>query len=774
VFAAMRRALENDTVELVNYTLQWEGDPLRHLEARIVRSGDDESVAIVRDITPRKLQEQALEALAEGRAALSRVAVAVAKAERPEAVFDVVTEEVARLLGADAANLVRFVDLEAEQGVIVGKWSEPGIPIGEVGTPVHLDPGPLDRLRRTGRPARGGPDDPDMSPGLAARLKEFRVTSLISAPIAVSGSLWGAVVVSVTGDKTFDETAEDRLSEFANLVAVALANAEAREQLAGLAEGRAALSRVAVAVATATNQDNVFTVVTEEVGRLFRADAANLMRFDRLNENEGLIVGRWSTEETAITPLGAQVQLLGGAITRVRRTGRPARGSVGDRDDAEPELHARLTELGVTSYIAAPIEVSGELWGAVVVWLRSDEQFPEDAEERLVQFGKLVSVALANAQAREDLAALADEQAALSRVAVAVATGEPPERLFDTVSEEVGGLFGARSAATVRYVPGENASIIVGGWDRNGGFDRKGVRVPFQGGAIARVYESDRPGRVDIETVPPEVKAGMEQEGVVSQVAAPIVVAGRLWGATSISIGPPDTFPSDAEQRLGKFTDLVSVALANAQAREEVTASRARIVQAADAARRRLERNLHDGAQQRLVTLALTLRLAQSKLHGDPVAAQELLGSSSAELALALEELRELARGLHPAILSDRGLGAALEALAARAPVPVELDDVPPVRFPPSVEAAAYYVVAESLTNVAKYADARSAHVSVSRRDGFAIVEVEDDGVGGADVSRGSGLRGLADRVEALQGRLLVSSELGRGTRVRAEIPCGS
>ena len=774
VFAAMRRALENDTVELVNYTLQWEDDPLRHLEARIVRSGDNESVAIVRDITPRKLQEQALEALAEGRAALSRVAVAVAKAERPEAVFDVVTEEVARLLGADAANLVRFVDLEAEQGVIVGKWSELGIPIGEVGTPVHLDPGPLDRIRRTGRPARGGTDDPDMSPRLAARLKEFGVTSLVSAPITVSGSLWGAVVVSVTGDKTFAETAEDRLSEFANLVAVALANAEAREQLAGLAEGRAALSRVAVAVATATSQDSVFTVVTEEVGRLFRADAANLMRFDRLNENEGLIVGRWSTEDTAITPLGAQVELLGGAITRVRRTGRPARGSAGDRDDAEPELHARLTELGVTSYIAAPIEVSGELWGAVVVWLRSDEQFPEDAEERLVQFGKLVSVALANAQAREDLAALADEQAALSRVAVAVATGEPPEHLFDTVSEEVGGLFGARSAATVRYLPGENASVIVGGWDRNGGFDRKGVRVPFQGGAIAQVYESDRPGRVDIETVPPEVRAGMEQEGVVSQVAAPIVVAGRLWGATSISIGPPDTFPSDAEQRLGKFTDLVSVALANAQAREEVTASRARIVQAADAARRRLERNLHDGAQQRLVTLALTLRLAQSRLHDDPVAAQELLESSSAELALALEELRELARGLHPAILSDRGLGAALEALAARAPVPVELDDVPPGRFPPSVEAAAYYVVAESLTNVAKYADARSAHVSVSRRDGFAIVEVEDDGVGGADVSRGSGLRGLADRVEALQGRLFVTSEAGRGTRVRAEIPCGS
>ena len=284
VFVAMKRALENDTVEVVNYTLQWEDDPLRHLEARIVRSGDDEAVAIVRDITPQKLQEEALHALAEGRAALSRVAVAVAKAERPEAVFDVVTEEVARLLGADAANLVRFVDLETEQGVIVGKWSEPGIPIGEVGTPVHLDPGPLDRIRRTGRPSRGGADDPDMSPRLAARLKELGVTSLVSAPIMVSGSLWGAVVVSVTGDKTFGETAEDRLSEFANLVAVALANAEAREQVAALDKGRAALSRVAVAVATATRPESVFDVVTEEVGQMFRANAATLFRFDRYDE----------------------------------------------------------------------------------------------------------------------------------------------------------------------------------------------------------------------------------------------------------------------------------------------------------------------------------------------------------------------------------------------------------------------------------------------------------------------------------------------------------
>jgi PAS domain S-box-containing protein len=770
VLAAMERTLEHDTVELVNYTLEYDEDPLRHLEARIVKSGDDESVAIVRDITARKLQEQALEAFAEGNAALSRVAVAVAKAERPESVFDVVTEEVARLLGADAANLVRFADIAGDHGVIVGKWSEPGVPIAEIGTLIPLDRGPLDRVRLTGRPARGGVDDPDMSPRLAARLKELGVTSLVAAPITVSGSLWGSVIVSVRGDKTFAEDDEERIGQFANLVAVALANAEAREQLAGLAEGRAALSRVAVAVATTTRPESVFDTVTEEVARVLRADAASLFRFDRFNENEGVVVGTWSRRAgVGISPVGTRVELRGGPVTRVRRTGLPSRGH--DEDSKQPELVELLRDLGIRSLVAAPIEVTGELWGTVVVSLTGDEEFPENAEERLVQFGKLVAVALANAQAREDLAALADEQAALSRVAVDVATEESPELLFDTVSEEVGRLFGARSAATVRYVDGESATVIVGGWDRDGHFDRKGVRIPFQGGAIARVYDTGRPERVDIEGVPPEVQARMEAEGVSSLVAAPIVVSGRLWGATSISSGPPDRFPSDAEQRLGKFTRLVAVALSNAEAREQLTASRARIVQAGDAERRRLERNLHDGAQQRLVSLALALRLAQAKLPGDPGAASELLERASEELALGLEELRELARGIHPAILTDRGLAPAVEALAERATVPVVVNGLPTERLPEPIEAAAFYVVAESLTNVAKYAAARSARVELARDDGLLVVEVSDDGVGGADSAKGSGLRGLTDRVEALGGSLKVSSEAGRGTTVRAELP---
>ena len=204
---------------------------------------------------------------------------------------------------------------------------------------------------------------------------------------------------------------------------------------------------------------------------------------------------------------------------------------------------------------------------------------------------------------------------------------------------------------------------------------------------------------------------------------------------------------------------------------EELRRSRARIVEAGTAERRRLERNLHDGAQQRLVALSLTLRLAQGRVHKDPQVAEQLLGSAQEELGRALEELRELARGIHPAVLSDRGLSAALEALAGRSPVPVELDGTPRERLPPSVEAAAYFVVAEALTNVVKYAQASQARVCVSRTNGHAVVEVYDDGVGGADPGRGSGLRGLADRVSALDGTLELRSPHGAGTLLRAEIP---
>jgi signal transduction histidine kinase len=206
---------------------------------------------------------------------------------------------------------------------------------------------------------------------------------------------------------------------------------------------------------------------------------------------------------------------------------------------------------------------------------------------------------------------------------------------------------------------------------------------------------------------------------------------------------------------------------------DELRASRERMLRIGLEERRRLERDLHDGAQQRLVSMALNIRMARARLNEDPLAADKLLESAGAELDSALAELRELARGIHPAVLTDRGLGTALETLASRAPVPVELAELPEERLPEAVELAAYFVVAEALTNVAKYADASHATVEVARENGRVLVEVADDGVGGADPDGGSGLRGLADRLAVLEGRLEIDSERGRGTTIRARIPCG-
>ncbi len=539
-----------------------------------------------------------------------------------------------------------------------------------------------------------------------------------------------------------------------------------------LIEEQAALRRVAVTVATESTAERVFDVVTEEVARLLGADAANLVCFGPRPE-EGVIVGKWSEPGVQIPGNGTVIVIArGSAIDRVARTGAPARLATDD-PGVPPELHERLVALGVTSLVAAPVVVSGEIWGALVVSVTRDLQLAPNTEERLGQFAGLVAVAIANAQAREELATLAEEQAALSRVAVAVATEEQPERLFNVVSEEIGRLFAADAGAIVRYLDDLDGAVIVGAWQRVGHFDAPlGVPLPFEGGAIARVAQTGRTARIDLEAEPSDLRERMLAAKVNSGVAAPIVVSGRLWGATSISNGGElGAFPPGVEERLEKFTSLVAVALANAEAREQLTASRARIVQAGDAERRRLERNLHDGAQQRLVSLALALRIAQSQLPDDPVAAAELLAQASEELALGLEELRELARGIHPAILTDHGLTPAVEALANRATVPVEVNGLPPSGCP-SRSRPPRSSSSRSRSRTSRSTRRRAcARVDLARDDGVLVVEVSDDGVGGADADKGSGLRGLSDRVEALGGRLRVSSEPGRGTTVRAELP---
>jgi signal transduction histidine kinase len=275
----------------------------------------------------------------------------------------------------------------------------------------------------------------------------------------------------------------------------------------------------------------------------------------------------------------------------------------------------------------------------------------------------------------------------------------------------------------------------------------------------------------DYAEVPGEAARLTRLAGYRSAVMAPITADGRRWGALSVFSTNAGHFPADAQQRLADFTNLVALALESAEAHDQLTASRARIVEASVAERRRLERNLHDGAQQRLVTLAVHLRIAQESLREDPAAAEAMLASVGEELKLALEELRELARGLHPAVLTDRGLEPALQSLASRAPFPVEIVGVPALRLDEGVEAAIYYVVAESLTNAAKHANATEARVEISTNDEGVVVEIRDNGSGGASMDRGSGLRGLADRIEALGGQLHLKSPSGGGTVVLTTLP---
>jgi len=366
---------------------------------------------------------------------------------------------------------------------------------------------------------------------------------------------------------------------------------------------------------------------------------------------------------------------------------------------------------------------------------------------------------------------LAAEQAALRRVATLVASAPAPDRVFHAVAEEAGRLLDARTAATVRFE--EQGGVVVGSWEEEGTDSLAvGTHVPYSDPNVSIYVASQHGGRIDDYTDVPGEAARMTREaGYLSSVVAPIVAGGRTWGALFVFSARPRHFGTDAERRLGDFTELVALALESVEAYEQLSASRARIVEAGISERRRLERNLHDGAQQRLVSLALQLRLAQQTIEKNPAEGSALLGSAADELNHALEELRELARGLHPAILTDRGLQAAFESLATRAPFPVEIAGVPTRRLNEGVEAALYYVVAESLTNAAKYADPASARIVMSTTGDVAAVEVHDDGRGGASRDAGSGLRGLADRVEALGGRFDVRSPIGVGTVVRAQLP---
>jgi signal transduction histidine kinase len=372
---------------------------------------------------------------------------------------------------------------------------------------------------------------------------------------------------------------------------------------------------------------------------------------------------------------------------------------------------------------------------------------------------------------RDALAALAEEQAALRRVATLVARGAPPEAVFAAVAEEAGRLLDAHLTALARYDP-PGSFTLVAEWSPSG--EPSGRPATFSLGArnvSTLVLETGQPARIDAYGAEATSRGPGPAIPIRSGVGAPISVEGRIWGVMVLNSTTEDPLPPGTEDRLAGFTDLVATAIANAQSQAELRASRARIVTTADETRRRIERDLHDGAQQHLVSLALQLRAAQEEVPAELPELSGELAEVAAELSAVQEELREFARGIHPAILAEGGLGPALRALARRSKLPVRVDVRPRGRLPEPLEAGAYYVVSEALTNVAKHARASTVAVVVEAGGGVLRVHVRDDGVGGAGLGRGSGLIGLKDRVEALGGRISLDSPPGVGTSLSVELP---
>jgi PAS domain S-box-containing protein len=377
-------------------------------------------------------------------------------------------------------------------------------------------------------------------------------------------------------------------------------------------------------------------------------------------------------------------------------------------------------------------------------------------------------------RAQGELGVLAEQQAALRRVATLVARGVEPSEVFSAVATDLGRCLGVHYSALWRYQPDGTATLLAAR-DDDPGLKKAPVGGEFslEGESVAAmVLRTGCAARMDsFEDAAGPVAARLRDLGLRVAVGAPIDVGGRVWGAAIVGSSRPEPLPPDTEARVGDFADLVATAIANAQAHAELTASRARIVAAGDEARRRFERDLHDGAQQRLISLGLVVRRVEASVPPELHPLKEQISGIVHDLAGVSDDLREISHGIHPAILSKGGLGPALKALARRSAVPVKLALGVDRRWPESAEVAAYYVVAEALTNVAKHAQASEADVRVEADDANLHLSIQDDGIGGADVGKGSGLTGLMDRVEALGGTMKISSHTGNGTALLVKIP---
>jgi signal transduction histidine kinase len=540
----------------------------------------------------------------------------------------------------------------------------------------------------------------------------------------------------------------------------------ARES-ARLTDQQAALRRVATLVARATPAPEVFDAVIREVAVLSRADLARLERYEEDGTVTGVAVWSCAPVELAVgTRLGLEGLSIAG---RVWETRGPAR--VDSFADATGPIAQEARDLGIHSSVGCPIFVAGRLWGVMAASTKRQRPFPANTEAQLAEFTELVATAIANAQSRAEITELLEDQAALRRIATLVARDTPTAEVVTAVGAEVARVLGAVGTLVVRLDADGLVTVVARtgiDQDRVAEGTRWRLEPPI---ALATALATGRPaGLDDLSLAPGAFGEQIRALGVRAVLAIPIVVSGRSWGA--LAVGTRDErFPTGTEQRLVAFTELVAIAVADSENAAQLAASRARIVAASDEARRQIERDLHDGAQQRLVALGLELRLTQNSLPPGLSEVRSGIGDMADELTEVLDELREMSRGIHPAILTEGGLGPALRTLARRSTIPVELDVRAGTRFPEPVEVAAYYAASEALTNTAKHAGASYVEILLEERRNAVWLSVKDDGAGGADPGRGTGLLGIRDRVEALGGSFEVSSSPNTGTLLQAAFP---
>jgi signal transduction histidine kinase len=709
--------------------------------------------------------DETLERLVEEQAALRRVATLVARGVRPDEIFAAVSDEVGRLVGTDSATVMKFDD-DGPGVVFVGVASKisGAFPLGARWKLVEEMSSA--EVYRSGRSARRDAQDWSKVEGPVGEThRQLGIVSAVASPIVVEGGLWGAMAVQ--SQRPLPLGTEERLEKFTELVATAIANAESRGELARLAAEQAALRRVATLVAKESSPAEVFAIVAEEVASVLEDVDCALVRDE--GDGTGSAVAIWGGNASAVFPVGARLPLDGDSVVAtVLRQGRPSR--IDDYSAVTGTFSERARAVGVRSAVGCPIVVGGRTWGAMAVASYAAEPFPAETESRIAQFSDLVATAIANADARAEVRRLAEEQAALGRVATLAADGASPAAVFDAVAAEMEELLGADRVALNRYEPGAEVTVVA---HRGSEAWRlpPGTKVAQEAESVTSVVRrTEGPVRIEeFDQADPTTAELARALGVNAAVGAPIFVNGRLWGTIVANWHGEKSSPVDTEARMEKFARLLDTAIANADSRDQLTASRTRLLTAGDEARRRVVRDLHDGAQQRLVHTIITLKLAQRAFRQNDGKAESLIGEALAHAEQGNLELRELAHGILPEVLTRGGLRAGVDAMTARLDVPVHVH-VPAERFGAEIEASAYFFVAEALTNVVKHAHADIAEVTASVEDGMLHIEIRDDGIGGADPD-GQGLVGLSDRLTALGGRLEIDSPAGGGTSLAATLP---